>query len=77
MSQIGALEALKAAFRGTVGASEALGPLRAQIEALTEDKGPDATLLEDVARVAAGVALAAAALRSLSESLSQQHGAEQ
>jgi hypothetical protein len=72
MSEVGAVNALKAAFRGTLRSGEALGPLRERVEALTESEGADATLLEDLARVAAGVALAAAALRGLSETLSQR-----
>ena len=68
MSETGAVEALKAAFRGAVSASEALESLRERIEALDAAADPDPALLEELSRIAAGVAIAAAALRGLSES---------
>jgi hypothetical protein len=75
MVETGAVAALKAAFRGALRSGEALGPLAERVEALTEAEGPDGALLEDLARVAAGAAVAVAALRGLSESLSQRHAA--
>jgi hypothetical protein len=78
MSQAGRVEALKAAFRGVVRASDSLGALRERVEALSEKDEPDAELLADLTRIGAGVAVAAAALRALGESLSQgsQNGSE-
>ena len=70
MSETGAVEALKAAFRGAVGSSEALGSLRERIEALDASADPDPALLDEISRIAAGIAVAAAALRGLSESRS-------
>jgi glycerate kinase len=67
-----AVEALKAAFRGTLRASESLGPLRERVEALTEMRKPDEELLSELASASAGLAVAAAAVRSLSETLSQK-----
>jgi hypothetical protein len=72
MSDRGAVEALKAAFRGAARSGEAFEPLRERIEALSEGAGPDAALLEELARIAAGAAIAAAALRGLSEALGQR-----
>ena len=72
MVETGAVAALKAAFRGAMRSGEAFRPLAERVEALTDAEGPDAALLEELARVAAGVAVAAAALRGLSESLSER-----
>jgi hypothetical protein len=72
MVETGAVAALKAAFRGALRSGEAFGPLVERVDALTDAEGPDAALLEELARVAAGVAVAAAALRGLSESLSHR-----
>jgi hypothetical protein len=71
MSQAGRVEALKAAFRGVVRAGEPLDGLRERVERLSETDEPDAGLLADLTRIGAGVAVAAAALRSLGESFSQ------
>jgi hypothetical protein len=76
MSEAGRVDALKAAFRGVVHASEPLNRLRERVEALSEREGPDAALLSDLARIGSGVAVAAAALRSLSESFSQSGRSE-
>jgi hypothetical protein len=71
MSEVGRVEALKAAFRGVVGATESLGALRERVGALSEKEAPDAALLSELARIGSAVAIGAAALRSLSESFSQ------
>ena len=72
MSDVGRVEALKASFRGVVRAAESLDAVRGRVEALSDKEGPDAALLSELARIGTGIALAAAALRSLSESPSQE-----
>jgi hypothetical protein len=78
MSQVGRVEALKAAFRGVIRAGEPLDAFRERVEALSEKDEPGAELLADLTRIGAGVAVAAAALRTLAESFSQgnQNGSE-
>ena len=72
MSDVGRVEALKASFRGVVRAAESLDAVRERVEALSDKEGPDAALLSELARIGTGIAVAAAALRSLSESPSQE-----
>jgi hypothetical protein len=72
MSEVGRVEALKASFRGVVRAAESLDVVRERVEALSDKAGPDAALLSELTRIGTGIAVAAAALRSLSESPSQE-----
>jgi hypothetical protein len=69
---VAAVEVLKASFRGVLRAADPLGTLRERVEVLSPKEPPDAALLSELARVGAGVAVAAAALRSLSESFPHQ-----
>ena len=77
MSEGGRVEALKASFRGVLRASEPLDALRARVEAVSVKEEPDAALVSELARFATAVAVAAAALRSLCESFSQNEQRDQ
>jgi len=72
MSEVGRVEALKASFRGVVRAAESLDAVRERVEALSDEERPDAALLSELARIGTGIAVAAAALRSLSESSAER-----
>jgi hypothetical protein len=75
MPERGEVEALKASFGGVVSASTVLLDLRGRIEALEPCREVDEALLQDLARAAAGHAVASAALRALVESLMRRRGA--
>jgi len=68
MADAGAVGVWRAAFSGALRSFETLSGLRARVEA-GDRSIPDSTLVREVMLAAAGAAVAAAALRSLSESM--------
>jgi hypothetical protein len=69
MVERGAVEALKASVRGLTAAGGTLTALGARVEALADEGPLDPALLTELARCAAAMAIGAAAVRGLSESL--------
>jgi uncharacterized membrane-anchored protein len=65
MSDPNEISALKASFRGAVGTAQALAALAQKIEQLDPQGDISGADLEDLQRVTAAHALAAAALRGL------------
>jgi hypothetical protein len=68
------IAALKASFRGALTAAEALAPLKDRIERITPSDEVNAELLDELMRLSAAHAVAAAALRGLVESVAGRRG---
>ena len=68
------IRALKASFRGAVDTAASLATLHEKIEGLDDHAEIDAALLEELARVAAGHAVAAAALRGIVGTMQTRRG---
>jgi hypothetical protein len=68
------IRALKASFRGVVDTAASLATLHDTIEGLDDHAEIDPALLEEVARVAGGHAVAAAALRGLIGTMQTRRG---
>lgn len=69
------IRALKASLRGAVDTASALAALQARVEALDEHGDIPPEDLEELSRVAAGHAVASAALRGLVATMQTRRGA--
>ena len=69
------IRALKASFLGVIDTAASLASLQARVEALDDQADIDPALLEELARVATGHAVGAAALRGFIGTMQTRRGA--
>lgn len=69
------IRALKASFLGALDTAASLAALQGRIEALDDHADVDPALLEELARVASGHAVASAALRGFVGAMQARRGA--
>ena len=69
------IRALKASFQGALDTAASLAALQARVEAIDDHADIDPALLEDLARVASGHAVASAALRGFIGTMQTRRGA--
>jgi hypothetical protein len=69
------IRALKASFRGAVDTAASLAALADKVEGLDDHAEIDSALLDELARVASGHAVASAALRGFIGTMQTRRGA--
>jgi hypothetical protein len=69
------IRALKASFLGALDTAASLASLQARVEAIDDHGDVDPALLEELARVASGHAVASAALRGFIGAMQTRRGA--
>ena len=69
MSDVNEIRALKASLRGAIDTAQALAMIQQKIEALDDHAEPEAALLEELARVSLGHAVASHALRGIVDTM--------
>lgn len=75
MSDHNEIRALKASFNGAIDTAASLAALKERVEGLDDHAEIDPALLEELARVSTGHAVASAALRGLIGAMQTRRGA--